>query len=228
MSDLTRRLHQAGVAVTNEYLAGLQRAAPEPYAARRDAFARTIYEHWNPGLRWEDAHPDDRIAYGSDADAAIKAADAAAGISYAQPLRADVYQELAVRLDYYTETTEAQQAGLTAVGGVVRQWGAQLSAEAQQPEHLDTCIWCPGRPEIPRSRFDEHVSRAHPSVSDPRTHANCWSRGEVTSPDGVIHEIACARGRHWWGRHRNRSMRWPCPPRCCCVRHVRKYRSQPS
>ncbi|MGW0795148.1 hypothetical protein [Streptomyces sp. NPDC002692] len=142
MSDLTRRLHQAGTAVTNDYLAGLQPTAPQPHAARREAFARAIYEHWNPRLRWEDAHPDDRIVYGSDADVAMKAADATAGISYALPLRADVYQELAVRLDYYTETKEAQQAGLTAIGGVVREWATHLAPDQlpSQQSHLATIL----------------------------------------------------------------------------------------
>lgn len=84
------------------------------------------------------------------------------------------------------------------------------------------CIWCPGRPSIPASQFDEHVDRAHPSLSDPRQSTSCWSHGQVSTPDGLIHEIACGRGRHRWGKHRNRQVRWACPPRCGCIRHARK------
>lgn len=89
-------------------------------------------------------------------------------------------------------------------------------------ESLDICIWCPDRPKIPSSEFDEHVDRMHPSVSDPRKHTSCWSKAEVGTPDAVIHEIACSRGKHRWGKHRNRHVRWACPRRCGCVRHASK------
>lgn len=109
---------------------------PEPHAARREAFARTIYEHWNPDRAWEDAHADDVIGYRADADVAIKAADAAAGITYELPLRTDVYQEIAERLHLYGETPKAQAAGVTAIAGVVREWGAHLDSGEHQPVQL--------------------------------------------------------------------------------------------
>jgi hypothetical protein len=44
-------------------------------AALRDQIAAAIYERNNPGHRWADAHPDDRLAYGGDADAAMQVRD---------------------------------------------------------------------------------------------------------------------------------------------------------
>jgi hypothetical protein len=88
-------------------------------------------------------------------------------------------------------------------------------------EPLDICIWCSDRRKIPSSQFDEHVARIHPSVSDPRHSTSCWSSAEVGTPDAVIRTIACGRGRHRWGKHRNRQVRWTCPPRCACIRHAR-------
>lgn len=84
------------------------------------------------------------------------------------------------------------------------------------------CIWCPDRREILRSQFDEHVDREHPELSDPRQAASCWSQGEVCTPDGTLRKIACGRARHRWGKHRNRGVRWSCPPRCGCIRHARE------
>ncbi|MFD9444973.1 hypothetical protein [Streptomyces sp. NPDC060001] len=37
----------------------------------RELIAAAIYERNNPGHAWADAHPDDRICYGNDADAAL-------------------------------------------------------------------------------------------------------------------------------------------------------------
>jgi hypothetical protein len=45
---------------------------PEPATSPlRDQIAAAIYERNNPGFRWADAHPDDRISYGGDADAVL-------------------------------------------------------------------------------------------------------------------------------------------------------------
>lgn len=41
----------------------------------RERYAKAIYEHANPGCRWEDAHPDDVHCYGSDAYAVLSARD---------------------------------------------------------------------------------------------------------------------------------------------------------
>ncbi|MFF3310514.1 hypothetical protein [Streptomyces sp. NPDC002952] len=43
----------------------------EPMSPLRDLIAAAIYEHNNPGSPWTDAHPDDRLAYGADADAVL-------------------------------------------------------------------------------------------------------------------------------------------------------------
>lgn len=60
------------------------------------------------------------------------------------------------------------------------------------------------------------------TADDPRASPHCWSTAEVTTPDAVIHTLACGRGRHRWGQHRNRHVRWSCPPRCRCIRHATK------
>ncbi len=45
--------------------------ATEPPSIARELIAAAIYEHNNPGRPWAHAHPDDRITYGGDADAAL-------------------------------------------------------------------------------------------------------------------------------------------------------------
>lgn len=65
-------------------------------------------------------------------------------------------------------------------------------------------------------------------TTDPRNSSSCWSRAEVCTPDSTIRTVACGRGRHRWGKHRNRHVRWSCPPRCGCVRHARKRAKQPT
>jgi hypothetical protein len=45
--------------------------ATEPPSSARDLIAAAIYEHNNPRHPWSAAHPDDRIAYGGDADAVL-------------------------------------------------------------------------------------------------------------------------------------------------------------
>ncbi|RSN13765.1 hypothetical protein DMH25_08225 [Streptomyces sp. WAC 01325] len=46
--------------------------ATEPgTSSLRDQIAAAIYERNNPGYRWSTAHPDDRLAYGFDADAVL-------------------------------------------------------------------------------------------------------------------------------------------------------------
>ncbi|MGW6210972.1 hypothetical protein [Streptomyces sp. NPDC055109] len=60
----------AGAAVRPEIAAGVQRCE-ETSDMVRERVAAAIYERNNPGHDWKDAHPDDRICYGSDADAAL-------------------------------------------------------------------------------------------------------------------------------------------------------------
>jgi hypothetical protein len=53
-------------------------AAPTPPSLTeglREQYAAAIYERNNPPLRWAEAHPDDVLAYGSDADAALTVRD---------------------------------------------------------------------------------------------------------------------------------------------------------
>ncbi|MET9096205.1 hypothetical protein ABZX72_29420 [Streptomyces cyaneofuscatus] len=55
-------------------------------------------------------------------------------------------------------------------------------------------------------------------TTDPRQSSRCWSTAEVGT--GLTpHLIPCTRGRHRWGKHRNRAVRWACPPYCGCIRH---------
>jgi hypothetical protein len=62
------------------YFADVVRAAKRKYGAEhpepassplREEIAAAIYERNNPGHRWAEAHPDDRLAYGFDADAVL-------------------------------------------------------------------------------------------------------------------------------------------------------------
>lgn len=51
------------------------RPTPAPADSLREQYAAAIYEHHNPGFRWADAHPDNLIAYGADADAVLAVRD---------------------------------------------------------------------------------------------------------------------------------------------------------
>ena len=52
----------------------------------REQVAAAIYERNNPGYHWADAHPDDRVCYGNDADAAVSVLQPGAQIT-APPAR---------------------------------------------------------------------------------------------------------------------------------------------
>lgn len=104
---------------------------PASHAERRDQFAKVIYERWNPGASWTDAHPDDRVAYGADADVAMAAADSVAGIPYADPTRTDIYREVADRLAALGTKSTCEWARTAA--SQVRTWadgGPQSETEA--------------------------------------------------------------------------------------------------
>lgn len=96
-----------------------------PHAELRDLVAGTLYAHWNRGRTWADAHPHDRVAYGADADAAIRALAAAAERPYAVAVRADIYREILDRLHLYADTREAQVGGIDAVLSCVSAWTEQ-------------------------------------------------------------------------------------------------------
>ncbi|MFJ3794975.1 hypothetical protein ACIPSJ_01665 [Streptomyces sp. NPDC090088] len=106
--------------------------SPATHAERRDQFAKVIFERWNSDRPWAGASADDRIVFGVDADVAIAAADAVAGLFYALPLRRDVYREVADRLDIYAELERVQLAGVTAIPGRVREWADELPTESPQ------------------------------------------------------------------------------------------------
>lgn len=92
------------------------------HADRRDAFAQRIYEYWNPGSRWSEAHPDDVIAYRADADIAMAAADALSGITYTPPTRSDIYREVADRLAAYAGTQKEDAPIVVRTADAVRGW----------------------------------------------------------------------------------------------------------
>ncbi|MYU22938.1 hypothetical protein [Streptomyces sp. SID8352] len=105
---------------------------PRPHTERRDAFARMIYERWNPGLSWDDAHPDDLICYGADADVAMAAADAvSAGRSFAAPTDADIYREVANRLDELG--TIPSKTWAPPAADQVREWAERPDGPAAGP-----------------------------------------------------------------------------------------------
>lgn len=99
------------------------------HAERREQLAGGIYEFWNPGLRWEDAHADDVTCYRVDADAAMIAADALAGRGAAARTAADIYLEVASRLTAFGEKPTPEWAPYCVQAGVqVQEWAAQLVA----------------------------------------------------------------------------------------------------
>ncbi|MFF8485205.1 hypothetical protein [Streptomyces antibioticus] len=101
------------------------------HKARRDRYAARIYEYWNPGSEWADAHRDDRIAYGADADIAMAAADAEAGIPVPSPVRADIYVEVADRLALFAATPQGKAATAGQLADKVRAWAGQPTPPAQ-------------------------------------------------------------------------------------------------
>ncbi|MFE9127054.1 hypothetical protein ACFYOF_16815 [Streptomyces sp. NPDC007148] len=107
-------------------------STPAPHAERRNHFARVIYERWNPGSQWADAHPDDVIAYSADADVAMTAADAVTGTAYAPPGLADVYREIADRLAALGTKSTCQWARPAA--RKVREWGDELRRMAGEEQ----------------------------------------------------------------------------------------------
>lgn len=106
-----------------------------PHGERRERFARVIYERWNPGHQWADAHPDDVTAYGADADAAMAAADSVAGIPYATPTRTDTYREIADRLTALG--TRPDRGWATTAASKVRAWADEERDEQEAQAHLD-------------------------------------------------------------------------------------------
>ncbi|MGW0566119.1 hypothetical protein [Streptomyces tauricus] len=99
------------------------------HAERREQLAAGIYEFWNPGSRWEDAHADDVTCYRADADAAMTAADALAGRGAAARTKADIYLEVAARLDAFGTKSKPEWARYCVQAGAeVQEWAAQLGA----------------------------------------------------------------------------------------------------
>jgi hypothetical protein len=126
--------------VVRDVVAGLRRmadaTATQTHAERRDHFARVIYERWNPGHRWADAHPDDVIAYGTDADFAMAAADTVAGTSYSPPTHVDVYREVADRLAALGTKSSCLWARPAA--RQVREWADETATETPAAVDLPT------------------------------------------------------------------------------------------
>jgi len=108
--------------------------SPQPeagHADRRHAFAQRIFEYWNSDIRWADAHPHDRIAYRADADIAMAAADALAGISSAPPVRADLYREVADRVSLYADTQKDDAPVIAQLADKIREWADRIAADAR-------------------------------------------------------------------------------------------------
>lgn len=78
---------------------------PAEPTALREQYAAAIYERNNSGYRWADAHPDDLLAYGFDADAVLAVRD-----RELERLRAQVarVRKLAERWRYTSDRKEAR------------------------------------------------------------------------------------------------------------------------
>ncbi|MCX4993819.1 hypothetical protein [Streptomyces longwoodensis] len=88
--------------------------APEPGpSALQDLVAAAIYERNNPGHAWSDAHPDDVLCYGNDADAALSA-------TLARLANADIQRVIAL----YEQWVKAGPPPLGT--SVSRWWDARL------------------------------------------------------------------------------------------------------
>ncbi|MFK0124914.1 hypothetical protein ACIQSP_16555 [Streptomyces nigra] len=88
----------------------------------RNLIAAAIYERNNPGHRWADAHPDDLVCYGSDADAAMSVVQPGANITalLARMSEADVQRVI----DLYERWVKAGPPPLGTP--VSRWWDARL------------------------------------------------------------------------------------------------------
>ncbi|WP_326729014.1 hypothetical protein [Streptomyces phaeochromogenes] len=106
--------------------------APEiSHGERRDRLAQGIYEYWNPGSSWADAHADDLLAYRADADAAMTVADALAGKGMAPRAAADIYREVAARLTLFSEFSTPEWARYCRLAASkVDEWATQTDTAA--------------------------------------------------------------------------------------------------
>ncbi len=98
--------------------------APAPVATEateagslHELVAAAIYERNNPGHQWANAHPDDRVAYGSDAEAAISVLQPGARITatLARMSEADV-QRVAALYERWVK------AGPPPLGTLINRW----------------------------------------------------------------------------------------------------------
>jgi hypothetical protein len=108
------------------------------HAERRDRLAAGIYEYWNPGRSWADAHPDDIAGCRADADAAMTVADAVAGHGAAARTTSDTYREVASRLDQFARKSTpgwARYCGLASLK--VDEWAAQM-IRPRTPDRVHT------------------------------------------------------------------------------------------
>ncbi|MER7973783.1 hypothetical protein ABTX35_33065 [Streptomyces sp. NPDC096080] len=152
-----------------------------PHAELRDLVAGTLYAHWNRGRSWADAHPHDRVAYGADADAAIRALAAATGRPYAVAVRADIYREVLDRLHLYADTQEAKAGGIGAVLSCVSAWTEQAAAETAWPQ---------GEESQALALAQARHQMAHASGSGIGVPPWDWLRGEEQ-------DLMLARARNW-------------------------------
>lgn len=116
--------------------------APAPPPALRDRYAAAIYEYNNPGMRWADAHPDDLICYGGDADAVLAIRD-----QEMEQLRAETNAwrrkaiRRAIRLGRHESTLQAIREYATEEVTQQDGWGdGYRQALADLAEILDTLM----------------------------------------------------------------------------------------
>ncbi|WP_330349613.1 hypothetical protein [Streptomyces sp. NBC_00582] len=128
---------------------------PSSHKERRDQYAARIYEYWNPGDRWEDAYPDDRIAYGADADIAMAVADAEAGRTVPAPVRTDIYLEVADRLALFTAAPQGKAATAAQLADKVRSWAGQPSSAPEVATQRPSLTEILGEVAAERGRQDE-------------------------------------------------------------------------
>ncbi|MGW5736980.1 MULTISPECIES: hypothetical protein [Streptomyces] len=120
--------------------------------ALREQIAAALYEHSNPGHRWADAHPHDRILYGQDADAVLPVILPGTRITATLARMADVERVIAL----YEQWVKAGPPPLGV--SLSRWWDArlvELHDAIRPPAHTTE----EEVPKTPPNRYDQLTDR---------------------------------------------------------------------
>lgn len=138
-------------------------------AALRDRIAAAVYERNNPGRPWADAHPDDRLAYGFDADAVLAVlppsadqaastidADAALRETEGEHALAEYGRELA-RLIRQTDPSRIADEDPSAEVDVEHCVHDRAVHTRHHQQPVTGCPWCTAAAEAPSAADPDRV-----------------------------------------------------------------------